>query len=416
MSEEHTTAVVQRYLDELAEDSPAEPIVRALLDRAVRRLHLLCATLLYRSYPRLTQPPLNLQADELHGAVAERLLKMLIAGAYAGPHERARFQREAEAVASLRHANIVQIYDVGEHEGRPYFTMEFVEGGSLARTLAGTPQPARQAAAMLAELAQAVHVAHQGGIVHRDLKPANILLTTEGTPKIADFGLARHLDGESALTVSGIGMGTPSYMAPEQASGTVGTIGPAADIYSLGALLYELLTGRPPFRGETASETERQVIAAEPVPPMRLNPKVPRDLETICLRSRAALGDNQPVGRVEELATECRYPAARCAALAGCELGEDGARLDEAERMRWRRQARDGLRAGLAVWAETRDGGSRAARDLIRKMLAHWEVDPGLARLRETSLMDNLFADERKECLELWQAVGNLISRARGSV
>jgi tetratricopeptide (TPR) repeat protein len=211
-------------------------------------------------------------------------LKMLIAGAYAGPHERARFQREAEAVASLRHANIVQVYDVGDHEGWPYFTMEFLEGGSLAQALAGTPQPACQAATLLTILAEAVQVAHQAGIVHRDLKPANILLTAEGTPKIADFGLARHFDGESALTLSGARVGTPSYMAPEQAIGKAGTIGPAADIYSLGALLYEMLTGRPPFRGETAAETERQVTAEEPAPPSRLNAKVPRDLETICLK------------------------------------------------------------------------------------------------------------------------------------
>jgi serine/threonine-protein kinase len=211
-------------------------------------------------------------------------LKMLLAGAYAGPHERARFQREAEAVASLRHANIVQVHDVGDHEGRPYFTMEFVEGGSLAQALAGTPQPARQAAALLRTLAEAVQVAHQGGIVHRDLKPANILLTADGTPKIADFGLAQHFDGGPALTLSGARIGTPSYMAPEQAIGKSGTIGPAADIYSLGAILYELLTGRPPFRGETAAETELQVTAEEPVPPSRLNAKVPRDLETICLK------------------------------------------------------------------------------------------------------------------------------------
>jgi tetratricopeptide (TPR) repeat protein/tRNA A-37 threonylcarbamoyl transferase component Bud32 len=211
-------------------------------------------------------------------------LKMLLAGAYAAAQERARFQREAEAVAGLRHPNIVQVYDVGDHEGWPYFTMEFVEGGSLARALAGAPQPARQAAALLATLAEAVQVAHRGGIVHRDLKPANILLTADGTPKVADFGLARHFDGKPGLTLSDIRMGTPSYMAPEQMIGKAGTIGPAADIYALGAILYEMLTGRPPFRGETASETERQVIAEEPVPPGRLNPKVPRDLETICLK------------------------------------------------------------------------------------------------------------------------------------
>jgi serine/threonine-protein kinase len=211
-------------------------------------------------------------------------VKMLLTGAYAALEERERFLREAEAIAELRHTNIVQVHDVGDHGGLPYFTMEYVEGGSLAQRLMGTPQPAQQACALVITLAGAMQVAHQAGIVHRDLKPANILLTSDGNPKIADFGLARHFDGGPALTRSGARLGTPSYMAPEQAIGKASAIGPAADIYALGALLYEMLTGRPPFRGDTATETERQVINDEPVAPSRLNPKVPRDLETICLK------------------------------------------------------------------------------------------------------------------------------------
>src|SRR5262245_37847490 len=211
-------------------------------------------------------------------------LKMTLAGAYAGPRERDRFQREAEAVARLQHPNVVQIHDVGESDGRPYFTMEFAAGGSLAQKLSGHPQPAREGAALVATLAGAVQVAHTAGIVHRDLKPANVLLTADSTPKITDFGLARRLDGDTGLTGSGAAVGTPSYMAPEQAQGQRALVGPLADIYALGAILYETLTGRPPFRAESAAETIQQVIARDPVPPSRLNHSVPRDLDTICLK------------------------------------------------------------------------------------------------------------------------------------
>jgi eukaryotic-like serine/threonine-protein kinase len=211
-------------------------------------------------------------------------LKMLLAGPYAGPEELARFLREAQAIAGLHHPNVVPLYDVGDVEGRPYFTMELVEGGSLALKLAESPLPAREAAALVATVAEAVEAAHQTGIVHRDLKPANVLLTADGRPKVTDFGLARRLEHKGELTCNGTPMGTPSYMAPEQARGDNAAIGPTTDVYALGAILYECLTGRRPFQADSSAATLQQVLADEPVPPARLNPRVPRDLETICLK------------------------------------------------------------------------------------------------------------------------------------
>jgi serine/threonine protein kinase/tetratricopeptide (TPR) repeat protein len=211
-------------------------------------------------------------------------LKMLISGTYAVPQELIRFRREAEAVAALRHPNIVQVHDVGDMAGRPYFTLEFVDGGTLAQKIVRTTLSPRDAAEFVATLAGAVQFAHQSGIIHRDLKPANILLTAAGMPKIADFGLARWIGEGRDFTISGARVGTPTYMAPEQAIGKPDEIGPGVDIYALGVISYELLTGKPPFVGATAAETERRVIYDEPVPPSRTNSRVPRDLETICLK------------------------------------------------------------------------------------------------------------------------------------
>src|SRR5262249_3054856 len=271
----------------------------------------------------------------------------------AGSRERERFRAEAEAVGRLQHPNIVQLYEYGEVAGRPYFSLEFVGGGSLADQLDGRPRPADRSAGLVETLARAMHYAHQQGVIHRDLKPANVLLLpTDGdettcdddaskprpvsssslyflgplssaTPKIADFGLAKRLDG-SGHTQTGDVLGTPSYMAPELAGGRSKDVSPATDVYALGAILYQLLTGRPPFRGATPLETMVQVTRDDAVAPRYLRPDPPRDLETITLKclhkdvgkryvSAAALAEDlrrwragepitaRPAGRVERL-------------------------------------------------------------------------------------------------------------------
>ena len=198
--------------------------------------------------------------------------------------QRTRFLKEAAIAARLQHANIVQIHEVGEHDDGPYLSMEYVDGGSLEQTLSGQPLSSRDAAALVETLAEAVHFAHEHGIVHRDLKPANVLLTKTGTPKITDFGLAKCLTGDDQNnTCSGAILGTPVYMAPEQARGRTRDVQPAADVYALGAILYELSTGRAPFKATSLLETLEQVRSKEPVPPTRLCPKISRSLETICL-------------------------------------------------------------------------------------------------------------------------------------
>lgn len=234
-------------------------------------------------------------------------LKVILGGAHADSQQRQRFRTEAEAAARLQHVGIVQVYDIGEYVGIPHLSLEYVAGGTLANRLAARPLPATVAAEVTLQLAAAMAYAHGHGVIHRDLKPENILLaqpaeepasgsvppaarshpqqatTAIGTPKIADFGLAKCLDQDQQRTVTGVLLGTPAYMAPEQAMGRPGSVGPAADIYALGAILYEMLTGRPPFCGHTPVETMEQVQHREPVAPSQLQPRVPRDLETICL-------------------------------------------------------------------------------------------------------------------------------------
>jgi serine/threonine-protein kinase len=210
-------------------------------------------------------------------------LKMIRAGAGARPDDLTRFEVEARAVAAIDHPNIIQIHEIGEYGGLPYFSLEYLAGGSLAERIDGKPQPVAEAARILQILARAIDVAHHHGIIHRDLKPANILLASDGTLKVADFGLAKRLEADSGQTRTGSILGSPSYMAPEQAMGEA-TVGPAADQYALGAILYELLTGRPPFRGTSIIETLDLVRHQEPVPPAQLLPRLPRDLETICLK------------------------------------------------------------------------------------------------------------------------------------
>ena len=211
-------------------------------------------------------------------------IKTIAAGQQATPEQRDRFRAEAHAVARLHHPNIIAIHAIDEHEKRLYLSLEFAEGGSLDQRLAEKPMAPREAAALIETLARAVHAAHQAGVVHRDLKPSNVLMTSDGVPKVSDFGLAKLLDSDSGRTLSGQVMGTPRYMAPEQAEGRAKQVGPSADVYALGAILYHALTGRPPFWGESAMETLKLVTSTEAVPPRRLRPDVPRDLETICLK------------------------------------------------------------------------------------------------------------------------------------
>jgi eukaryotic-like serine/threonine-protein kinase len=256
-------------------------------------------------------------------------LKMILAGQLADENDIKRFYTEAEAAAQLDHPGIVPIFEVGRHEEQHFFSMAFVEGRSLAERLADGPMPPRDSAALLLHVTTAVEYAHSRGVIHRDLKPSNILIGADGNPRVTDFGLAKRVQGDSGLTGSGQIMGTPSYMPPEQAGGRRGEVGTPADVYALGATLYCMVTGRPPFQAATAMDTVLQVLSDEPVPPRRLSATIPRDLETMCLKclekepgkryaSAAALREDlrsflvgepiaaRPVGRPERAWRWCR--------------------------------------------------------------------------------------------------------------
>jgi tRNA A-37 threonylcarbamoyl transferase component Bud32 len=265
-------------------------------------------------------------------------LKMILSGELAREEDVKRFHTEAEAAANLDHPGIVPIYEVGQHEGQHYFSMSFVEGQSLADKVARAPLESAEAAALVRAVAEAVHYAHQKGVVHRDLKPENILLDREGRARITDFGLAKQMQGPGHLTSTGQVLGTPHYMPPEQAAGNIEAIGPATDVYALGAVLYRLVTGRPPFQAANALDTLMQVLKQEPVAPRQLNPLVPRDLETIILKclnkpphrryptaeelaqdlSRFLAGEPilaRPVGQIERIWRWCRRNPARASAI-----------------------------------------------------------------------------------------------------
>jgi len=231
-------------------------------------------------------------------------VKMILAGQFAGKQMTQRFRGEAAAAGTLQHPNIVAIHDIGMHEGQHFFSMDYVEGQNLAQLVGNRPLSAAKAARYVKLIAEAIHYAHQQGILHRDLKPSNVLIdAATDQPRITDFGLAKRLDGESSITITGQVLGSPNFMPPEQASRTRGKVGRPSDVYGLGGILYHLLTARAPFQAESLEAVVTQVIHTEPIPPRMLNAAAPPDLETICLKCL----EKEPAKRyatAQELAAE----------------------------------------------------------------------------------------------------------------
>jgi serine/threonine-protein kinase len=329
-------------------------------------------------------------------------LKVVLAGAHATPEAQLRFLHEAEAAARVHHPNVVQVYEVGTWGGQPFLALEYMAGGTLARKLAGTPVSPREAAGLVETLARAVHAAHASGVIHRDLKPANVLLAEDGTPKVADFGLAKLTESGPGLTATGAVFGTPSYAAPEQARGDTRHIGPPADVYALGAILYECLTGRPPFKAASSSETFLQVLTEDPAAVRSVNAAVPADLETVCLKclekdagrryaSAAGLADDlaafragrpvtaRPVGRLTQAWRWQRRnrPLAAALAVAAVVLVA-GAATSTAFALAAARsarradddaaRAREAAAAAMAAVAE-RDAAVRRQQDIVRAFM-----------------------------------------------
>ncbi len=366
----------------------------------------------------------------------ERLaaIKMILAGGHTSHTQLIRFRDEAQVIAGLQHPNIVQLFEVGEHNGLPYIALEYVDGGSLGHHAGGQPQSPREAAALTEVIARAVDFSHQQGVIHRDLKPANVLLTAAGVPKVTDFGLAKRLEAGSSQTRDGTVMGTPSYMAPEQAAGQTQRIGPHTDVYGLGAILYELLTGVPPHARGTPVETLVAVLKQEPLPPRGFQESVPRDLETICLKclakeperryvSAAALAEDlrrflagepvsaRPVGRTERLYRWCRRnPGIAALSAMVFVLLTTVAVMSTAATVRIRAEKR--AAESSAFQARAAQAAAESARREAERLKATAEGNAARARAaqRKADRLATVAAGQRELALE---ALGGLIMQVQ---